>query len=488
MSAEVGTWGAISAERLRWRRSTAGRLPVIGFAAACVEGLLYLAGSVRHDWAALTHWQILWVTGLGPISVGLLAGLLGRRERTARGGGAWWRPVSPLRAHLAQSAVLAVHAFALQLLVLVAALPFGWLDGLSFPGPLGTVAVLALVQWGASLVLLTVAHHLAVRFGLFAAVGFGLVWAIAGTLTAERGLWWLQPWSWSVRAALPLVGTHANGIPVAAGDPLATASPWPPVLLTVALAVPLAVLGGLARPHRHGGGTERRARPVATVPTGRRPWRGGTGRALATSLRRTAVGPLLAATVLVVLASLVLWADPHATVQFVGLAVIPAGAALLPVLVWQATAPAWRSLAVRPAGPARLATALLALLGTAVAALVACTVLALVLAGMPAGRALAFGLLAGTTAAMLVCWHLFLVVRFGIGVTLGAAAVGLLGALVVGGSSLAYTLWPAAPWAWAATGTAGYRMLVCVPVSLLLTGILVPACRRAARRAAATAD
>lgn len=487
MSADVTARGAVSAERLRWRRSAAGRLPLIGGVAACVEGLLYLAGSTRQDWNALTHWQILWVTGLGPVSAGLMAGLLGRRERTARGGGAWWRPIAPTRAYLAQFAVLAGHAAVLQVFVLAAALQFGWLGGLSFPGPVGALAVLAVAGWGATLVLLAVAHHVALRYGLFAAVGLGLAWAVAGTLTAERATWWLQPWAWTVRAALPLVGTHANGIPVAPGDPLSAASPWPPVLLTVALAVPVVWLGGRLSPHRGGGRSGRRAAPVPTVPTGR-PWRGGAARALAVSLRRTAVTPLLGATALLLVFSLLLWGSPRASVQLLGLGVLPAGTALLPVLVWQANAPAWRSLALRVAGPRRLAIVLLGLMGAAVAALVCFTVPVLVLGGMPVGQALAVGLLAAVVAGMLVCWHFWLVVRFGVGVTVGAGAVGLLAAVVVGGSSLAYTLWPVAPWAWAATGVDGHRILVCVPVSLLLTGILVPACRSAARRAAAAGD
>lgn len=481
----VPTGRAVAAERLRWRRSAAARLPALGLAAAAVQGLLYLAGTVRHEWAALTAWQILWVSFLGPIALGLLAGLLGRRESRARGGGAWWRPITPRRAHVAAFGVLGAYVFALHAMVLVAALPFGWIDGLGFPGPLGDLGLLALVQWTSSLALLALVHQLAARFGPFTALGAGLFWAIAGTLTAESGSWWWQPWAWSVRACLPLIGTHANGIPLELGDALATASPWPPAVLSLALALPIVAYG--TRTWRRRASARSTAAPTARTTTGSalRSWRRyGATAALATSLRRTAIAPLIAAAAVLVVAGVLLWTDPGNTLELTALLILPAGATLLPVLVWQASAPAWRVLAARPAGPRRLATVLLMLMGAAVVAFVLFTTAVLILAKLPVLHAVRFGLLAAAVGLLLVAWHFWLAIRAGIGTALAAGAVGTLLALVVGGTGLADKTWPLVPWSWAEAGLPEQRYAVCVPVALILTAVLTVASRQAAQRAA----
>ena len=83
-------------------------------------------------------------------------------------------------------------------------------------------------------------------------------------------------------------------------------------------------------------------------------------------------------------------------------------------------------------------------------------------------------------------WHLWLAVRWHIGVALAAGAVGTLLALVVGGTGLSNLLWPVVPWAWAATGAATPTRLACCLI--LGTGasvVLLLACRRAGQRAAA---
>ena len=487
----------VSAERLRWRRSAAARLPALGLAGAAVQGLLYLAGSTRHDWAALTAWQILWVSFLGPVAIGLLAGLLGRRESRARGGGAWWRPISPRRAHVAQFVVLAGYAVALEAFVFFAAVPFGWIDGLGVPGPLGVLAAAALVQWASTLSLLALAHLAGRRFGLFAAVGLGLAWAVAGTLTAESASWWWQPWAWSVRALLPVIGTHANGIPLEPGEALLSASPWPPALLSVALAVPIAVLGGgLVRGSGAGRGrsTSRTRRESSRVVSGVAapsrvpalpPGRGGVTLALLLSLRRTAIAPLIAVSGALVVVGLVLWPDPRETWQLTALLILPAGAALLPVLAWHATAPAWRILAARGVGARGLATRLLLLMGGVVTAFAAFSAAALLVAGLPVADAAGYGVLTAATGLLIATWHLWLTIRTGPGTALAAAAVGSMLAIVVGGTGLAGTLWPFVPWSWALTASTGYRMLACVPAALALSVALGAACGRAGQRAAA---
>lgn len=485
----VGVSAAIGAERRRWPGSAAARLPLLGLAAAVLQGLLYLAGSTRHGWEALTAWQILWVSFLGPIGTGLLAGLLGRRETTARGGGAWWRPVTPRRAHLAGFVVLAGYALAMQIAVLLAALPFGWVDGLSFPGPIGHLLLVAAAQWVSTLALLAVAHQVALRAGLLPAVGLGLTWALAGTFTAETSGWWWQPWAWTVRAVLPLTGTHANGVPLEPGSPIATAAIWPALLATALLAATIATLG--SRPwrrtpphvrHRLKRIPQRTTRPVRLPAE----WRTtGPVAALLVSCRSTSALPLLLVAAGTVPLGLIVWPDPGYTRQLVALLLLPVGTTLLPVLTWQATAPAWRALSLRPCSPASLAGRLALVNATAVITFAVYCGLLLGVAGTPRATAVELTALAITTGTSLTWWHLWLAIRWHLGVALAAGAVGTLLALVVGGTGLSNTLWLAVPWAWAATATATPTRFVCALVlGFGFSATLLLACRRAGRRAA----
>lgn len=488
----VGVSAAVAAERRRWPGSAAARLPLLAVAAAALQGLLYLAGSTRHGWAALTAWQILWVSFLGPVGIGLLAGLLGRRETAARGGGAWWRPVTGRRAHVAGFVVLSGYALVMQLAVLLAALPFGWVGGLSFPGPVGHLLLVAVALWVSTLALLAVAHQVALRVGMLSATGVGLVWALAGTFTAETAGWWWQPWAWTVRAMLPLTGTHANGVPLEPGDPLGDARIWPALLASAVLATVVAAVGSrpwrrsrlLRRPGARHGARERSARAV-TLP-GR--WRvNGPPAALLVGLRGTWVAPLLLAAAATVPLGLWLWADPVVTVQLVALLLMPVGTALLPVLTWQAVAPAWRALGTRPIPPATLAVWLALLDATAVVALSLFVGLLLGLDGFGWVHVVELTALLATTGMALTSWHLWLAVRWHPAVALAAGAVGTLLALVVGGTGLANRLWAVVPWAWPATGTATpTRLVVCLSLSTTAGVLLFLACRRAGTRAAST--
>ncbi|SDU95188.1 hypothetical protein SAMN04488544_2479 [Microlunatus sagamiharensis] len=487
----VGVPAAVGAERRRWPGSAAARLPLLGLVAAGLQGLLYLAGSTRHGWAALTAWQILWVSFLGPVGIGLLAGLLGRRETTARGGGAWWRPVTGRRAHLAGFVVLAGYALVMQLAVLLAAVPFGWVGDLSFPGPVGHLLLVAAALWVSTLALLAVAHQVALRAGLLAATGFGLVWALAGTFTAETSGWWWQPWAWTVRAMLPLTGTHANGVPLEPGSPLVGASIWPALLATALLAAGVTAIG--SRPWRRARLLRRSAAGHAAHATAARPvrlprrWRvTGPVAALVVGLRGTSIAPLLLVAAGTVPLGLWLWADPTTTTQLVALLLMPVGTTLLPVLTWQAVAPAWRALGARPLPPAALSARLALVNAGAVVVFGAWCGLLLGAAGLGWSDAAELTALLAVTGTALTWWHLWLAVRWHIAVALAAGAVGTLLALVVGGTGLATQLWIVVPWAWAETGTASpARLVVCLGLSVGASALLFLACRPAGIRAAA---
>jgi hypothetical protein len=169
----------------------------------------------------------------------------------------------------------------------------------------------------------------------------------------------------------------------------------------------------------------------------------------------------------------------------VALAMLPLGSTLLPVLAWQATAPAWRALSLHPYPPSMLMTRLAMLLVAVVIGFAVYAATAVLLAGAAWRPTLLFALLAAATGALLTCWHLWLTVRAGIGTAVAVGAIGTLLALVVGGTGLANRLWLFIPWAWASTGTSPAHLIWCLPATGALIAGLMLGCRSAAGAAAA---
>lgn len=439
---------ALSAELVRTRRSAAARLTLFGLVVCLLSVAGQLLVSTTRSWTSLMQWHVPYVTVTAGGLTALLVALTERRERRARGGGTGWRAVSPAAQRAARTVVLAALALAASLLVFLPSIPAGLALGLTDP-PLGRLATAAVLCWATGLGWLVVAVALARVLGPWPVVGAGLVWQVTGTLLAESDHWWLLPPTWSVRPLLPLIRAHANGVGLEPGSPVWAYPAGPAVtasLLLAVVALPAAVLGGRA-------GT---ARPL---------------RGLAGSLRRTAIPPLTVCALGGLAAVAVVYPPSYPSGLF-GLLVLPGGAAVLAVLAWQAQEPAWRVLLTRSAGPARLPSALLALLGAVVVG--ACLVAAglLVVSGADPASAAApvlIGVPVGWAGVAVTLWcH----ARLHVAVAWLVAFTAMTGGLLFGGTTLSATpLWLAGPAAWTVSADTPGRAAVAVTASLAVAAL-----------------
>jgi ABC-2 type transport system permease protein len=468
----VGFGPTLSAEWMRSRRSASARLPLLGLLVAAMQGLGWFVVATREltTWRQLVTWQVLYATGLQVPVVALLVGLAVARERDSREGGTRWRPVVVARVLLARWCVTGAQLAALTFAVTVPIIPIGWANGLvGTPGGriLEIFAALSLT----SLLPAVLAFASARVTGVVPTVAAAVAWQLAGTLQGESGWWPVQPWTWSVRALLPLLEVHANGLPLEAGSPVAGWSPGPPLLAslagTVLVAGVLLVLGtgGESRPRERGG---RALRLTA-----------GT---LALGLRRTAIGPLSVAA-RALLGATAAGYGAAAVVEVAAGFVVPIGCPLLACLAWGATGPAWRGLALRR-DPARLCLRLGALLLGVLTVVVVVTAALAALTGGLEARAVVVLWVNGTAVLLLALW---LTVRHGPAVALGAGLVAWLVSLVVTGSPLAegpVPLWLVGFTSWSLAASTWPRAVTMIGWGAILAASGAVAWLRASRAAA----
>ncbi len=497
----------LAAESVKLRRGSLPRLPLFGLFAALLEGLLFVTSPYAvHSWKMLSAWHVVWVTFLSPLALALLAGLAAQYEARARWGGTRWRPVTPLALVSAQFAGLAVLALVMDLFVVLGSLPFGMAARLPGSVPLGHGLVLAAVLWGTSLPLLALSQLVAARWGLIPTIVTGLIGAILGVLPAEGGAWALVPWAWPVRATLPLLGTHANGTPLEPDSPLWHISPWPLLLLALALTPLLVWLASRVAVAEHGSLRRRQAKralaqearlgafhhTVTFAPATQhggvmartlRRYRASTLAAELVKQRHSAVPWLAALSPVLIVAIVAALKYPAAdALQGWALLVVPFVAALLPVRAWLWERDAWRTLCARPIPPARMYLAKLALLWLWVAFSATLLCIGLGILGAPLVALAQFCLLNIGVALLLLALHLFLAVRVGVGVTLGVGAFGTLLALLLGGTGLGAALWPFVPWTWGWVAYTSDQVLVYTAVAFLLGVIIALTGARTAKR------
>ena len=237
---------AVWSETLKFRRTFVRWLLVLGplVLVLYARGIPPLAGRTRWETLLLVvgnWWSVLFV----PFGVALLASLAEWQEQRS---GAW----RTLRAHPVDPATL----YGAKLLTLVGLAGIGTLV-------LGAVVLVVGALWAApgelvpwtriglavGLSWLTALPLLALHLWLATATGYGWSFALAlpgllgGVLMAEHPAWLVVPWAWPIRALIPVVGGHANGLPLEAGSALWDASA---AVIAVALALPVAGLLGYA--------------------------------------------------------------------------------------------------------------------------------------------------------------------------------------------------------------------------------------------------
>ncbi|WP_143076650.1 hypothetical protein [Streptomyces sp. MUSC 14] len=495
MTPLVGLPATLRAEFAVWRRSAVAHLPLGGLAFALADCAMFLATGSGKTWKDVLGYQNLWAMFVGPMLTVLLAVAAARIDRGARGGGTWYRPVPPGYRHLSRFTALAVRSLLLN--VLGAGTPLLLLGLLSSAQrvPAGRAIEAVLIPWISQLGLLALTLWLARQLHAGAALAAGFVWTVLGVVEAESAAWAVLPFTWLDRGALPVLGTHANGVALETHSALAGASPWPPALLGALLAIPFLLLPRLSlsgtRTAKHRTTAERPTfSPGATAilktvtepaprPAPAKPRLLG---AVLGILRGTALTWLCPGAVALV-ALWLSWHDPETSIQLFTLLILPIGTLVLGLTVWSAAAQGWRAVASRATGTTGPALALTAVTVAIAVAVSLITALLYLTAGIPAGHAWPLALTSATVGAMLTTLTLWLAIRTSQAV---AAVVGILGivfGVLVGGTSMQQTLWPLIPYSWA-NYLDLHRMSVTLPVSLAALALFTYGITHATRKAA----
>ncbi|MDO4243140.1 MAG: hypothetical protein Q4C85_05165 [Actinomyces sp.] len=525
-----GVGGLLRAEMLRTRRTATWGVP-LAVALFAVQALL-----VAHTARTATGWNdgvMAWM-GTYPTSFALpMGGLVGAmaawREQRLRAGGTAWRAVRPRDTVLVRMAVLTVSAALSQVLLmgpvvidaLVRGEGFGpWARYLAFMAVM-TVAVSAASFWGLALGQLIGG----VAVGLVPAAA--LCWSVAGAVRAESASWWAEPWTWSIRPVLPLLGVHGNNLALEPGSVVWSFPVMPGVLLTAGLGA-LGALAALAGSSHRAGGPEGRlpnlsrlaprrsdaahelssgapspsAAPQPHTRTASAPHvpvadRGRRSVALAVALSlpwRVWGGLALTLAALIGIVNVVYPVTYSLTL--LTLAGAPTAAWVAGMTSWGAQAPSWRVLVLR-ARPAALTIASLAwVMALLLAALVPSWVAAVW--GEPLLRTdPGLGALSGAVYVLLVmpCVCLMLaatahaLTQVAGTVTAIVVAVGafLTGVVIAGNEALVGTwLWYLAPWGWMeATATYPQRWVLVGVLALSLSVLAVLVSTLSGRRVAA---
>lgn len=500
LSAPVPVRRATCAELVRWRRSSVAFAPLLGFAVATLQALIFVAVGIAHGWASVLAWNVIWVTGLALPATGLIVGLVAERDRGARDGGTTWRNVTPLTSSVARLAVVAGAVVLMNVLAVIPVLAVGSVVA-NGPAPVGRTVLTALAVSLGCVAIIPILDLVARRRGLFITLGLAVVWSVAGVLTAESQIWWALPFAWPMRVILPLLGTHANGVSFTPGAAIAQESALPAFGLSLALLVVSFGIFALVRIYTRPVSRSPRSRssePLVPTAAIRLSIAASEGTILLTHsrpstvlphllvLRRTSL-PWLAGTALALeVFTALLWHSAAYSAVVFELLILPVGACLLPILAWSKASTGWRNLASRPTSATRLGLGLGACLCVGIVAVSIVSAMIELAAGASLSHVASMWVLAVTVGSALMSFHLWLTVRFSTGLAIGIMCLGVLFSLVVGGSSLASTLWAFGPWAWVFTAS-NYplRTLAITTISLIATILIQPLIIRAEKRYAA---
>ena len=496
----------LAAETLIWQGSPPRRLMWVGPMFGLVVSALALLSAAGRTYTSLLAWLNMWAAFVGPVLVTVLAVTRARMDLATAGGGSWFRAVRGLRPRVARTVLLLAHVLLLNLATVAATLLPGLLLGSRGEFPALLAGSVALVMAGSQAALAALVLRLTARWGAGVGLAVGVL-ASCGWLLGdpEGGRWWAWPPNWLLRGALPLIGTHPNGVALEPASSAWLIVPWTPAILSVLAAAIVVLIPAWSRgrpsgsPARHSSAGPSANQPLGTVaraaaPTTRTilPAASASPAARCAPEVITAVVRVLGAAAHIVLAYLLAigagliflrWQDPPQVLQTFSLLVLPAVASLAPVAGWAALAPGWRALVTRPTGvrrPVVAATAVFALANLVVLTMVDAL---LVLAGVSPASGAATWVAGTATSTMLTALSLWLSARWGTAAALMVSAAGLVLGVLIGGSPLRSNLWLAAPWAWTSL-TAPDILAVTVPLALLGTGLALLATVRAGARAA----
>ena len=528
----VSLWDLVRAEITRSRRTfTWG---VIGATLIFTVHTIILANaSVSSGVVEELQWNgnaLAWMhmyAGAFAVPLGLLTGAMAQwREQRWRQGGTAWRAVDPRRVVAARLVVLSLSALACQVALVAPVVGHALIVGSGW-GPWDRYLLFALYMW--IVVTGACAWGMAVfRVARVVAVGvapvLGFVWSVAGAVQAERDDWWMFPWAWTARAALPLLGVHGNSVLLEEDSPVWSYPLAPGLLLTSALTLIGAALALLAGPP---GGVAPAASRLSRLLPGRRtddaryvaltapasPPRATSERRSTSATRMTRVpGPrsavlamagvlpwavwaVLAALLLVLLGVLHTAYPPGYGQSFLELVGVPLAAAITGIMVWGRIQPAWRTLLTRQgAGGILTSTAVLSALFLLPVLVISwiVTVLGDTLTrtdpNLPAVTGPVYGLMVMPAVAFMIAavsLAVALCTRIVAAIVLNVILV-VMGLLIGGNEIMAATwLWRLAPWGWMSVAHQfPGRWLMIVGLSLLIGSVAMGTAVVGARRAA----
>ncbi|MBY8911413.1 lantibiotic immunity ABC transporter MutE/EpiE family permease subunit [Bacillus sp. YC2] len=188
-------------------------------------------------------WSVIFM----PLMIALLCGLSIKKEKkSANDRAVYSLPASLRNIWLAKIGVIALYSLASQIVFL--ALMF--LLGLVMPGfaavQLKGVEASALL-WLTTLWEIPLCLLIARQFGFTAAILVNMLATfIFGIAPASGSLWWLSPWSWSIRVMSPVLGIHPNGLPLPENSALLSGDVMiPAILLSIILFLAVSILSAL---------------------------------------------------------------------------------------------------------------------------------------------------------------------------------------------------------------------------------------------------
>lgn len=478
----------IQAELIRTRNSTLQWFPLVGLLIGVISSTFSFWSSGADDASGVLSWQAMFVTGMAAPLLALLGGLSEDRERSARNGGVDLRFVSMQGTRAARLIVLILISALLHCLNFGTAWMLSVLAGREGAGLLleaGFVSFIANVSTVAVFVLIA-------RFiPLIPVLLLAIIYQLIGTLTAENSFWMFVPPSWSVRAMLPVLGIHANAVPIEPGNILLDESPVLGLGLCTIFGAIACYLVVIVSPRRSKATTNRRndndfnaetefeqlgnALTGFNFDTKSNPrkeaslWQSLL--AINVALLRNMAAYLSLIAVIMLLAVGYIYDSEYVTGLYTYF-LLPVGAGFLPVLTWRAVSTAW---ALSVTENVKLRTAFLTwhfllIQIISVAAAVAC-----LLTTSLTWDLLRTFLLWGGTGTILTFLSGIICIRFGSGAAIAWTVFVTVLAATLGGDVLAETaLWIVALPAWPVIAGTQIRFWTAVFLQISLLAISVP--------------
>ncbi|MGD2405710.1 lantibiotic immunity ABC transporter MutE/EpiE family permease subunit [Bacillus velezensis] len=162
-----------------------------------------------------------WAVIFMPLMIALMCGLSVKKEKKSANDRAVYSLPADLKSiWFSKISLIALYSLLSQIVFLV----IMFLLGLVFPA-IAAVQLKGIeassLLWLSTLWEIPFCLWIARQFGFTAVILVNMIAAfVLGIVPASGSLWWLSPWSWSVRLMSPILGIHPNGIPLPANSGL----------------------------------------------------------------------------------------------------------------------------------------------------------------------------------------------------------------------------------------------------------------------------